>query len=283
MAYDTATVSAAQRNINNMGYTPALVVDGKEGPKTDAAVVWARNNGASVDGESNSLAKLTDGFLLAVGVTPGGHVTGTAATTVTKSGGYPLPPMPQGPLAANVSFAPSPTPGPSFGPPLNVKPPLPAPGPTPPPPPAPVAKKPSPIPAAAGAAAGAGIGWFGFGGPLAALVGATIGGIAGFFGGKSMSPSMGCEALMEGEPTEAFYFRATLAQLAHSPAKFYRLAPRPIVNAFSQWAAKIMNLPGNAMPPALFKYGSWEARLYGRGANAVVNIYGPAHHKLRWA
>lgn len=279
MAYNVDTVRRAQESMNNMGYSPALTTDGKEGPLTDKAVVWARNNGASVDGESNSLAKLTDGFLLAIGVTPSGFAQTSGSNVQYKppQGGYgggssTQAPLGGGPAASYVSFGPPPGSGGSGGGPLNVKPPLP-PGPAPKPAPPPLPAKPSPIPAAVGAGAGAGLGWFAVGGPLAALIGGAVGGIGGYlFGKKSAAPTMGAEV----DTPSTRYFTASCTALAHNPAHYYRYAPKAVVDAMASYAAACMH-PGVAMVPAVRRFGKWE----GRRAGQSITLYGPPYHQAR--
>lgn len=282
MAYIKAVVAAAQNSINTLGYTPALKADGVEGPLTDKAVVWARNNGASVDGEANTLAKLTDGFLLALGVTPTGGSMGAAATTVTKAptptgGGQwtPAPAPPPAPLAANVVFGPAPgsggpAPRPTGGggSPLNVKPPIPV------APPPPAAKKPSPLPAFLGGGGGGAIGWFAAG-PVGALLGTVAGAVGGLLAGKA--GVFGAEYMdlddvtMGAESGTTKYFTASLTDLSQRPSKFYRYAPKFIVDAVSMWAAQERQVHSPKMSVREYKLGVWCAKRHGNRAT----LYGP--------
>lgn len=89
---DSAIVSQVQSKINSMGYTPALVVDGKYGPNTAAGVKWLQTQkGLSVDGIIGPQT------LTALGIkTPSG---GTGTSTTTKGvpagpGWQNLPPDP---------------------------------------------------------------------------------------------------------------------------------------------------------------------------------------------
>ena len=44
-------VMGIQQAVNQLGYTPALVADGKNGPKTKAGIMWAQTKlGATADG-----------------------------------------------------------------------------------------------------------------------------------------------------------------------------------------------------------------------------------------
>lgn len=81
---NSSAVSDLQRKLNAAGYTPALVVDGDFGPKTEAAVRWyQQKNGLTVDG--------------IVGPQTGGHLglSGFASTT-TNTGSAPTSPTSSG-------------------------------------------------------------------------------------------------------------------------------------------------------------------------------------------
>lgn len=264
MAYSKVTIESVQQAVNAAGYTPALVVDGIIGPKTTAGVAWLQQTSSY----TRTDGVLDDQFLANLGIDPTATTpgyAGAAATTVTQGQAAPQPVYVPPPLPLNVKPPPAPAP---------YVPPAPKPSPSP----SPVAAKTSPIPAAVGGAAGAGLGWFAVGGPLAAAIGAAVGGIGGYlFGKKTSSASMGCEPTMSAETTPAptqRYFTATCAQLARQPAAYYRYAPRAIISALSAWCASMMASPA-AMAAPVYKLGRWEARRVGQN----ITLYGPPFHE----